>query len=232
MKIGPILLAVALAAFGIEFFVFGNLSTLLPIAPAGHTHLLWSIVAGVLLLVCGASIGTNRMPSIGAQVAAGFLLLGLFFTHVIALMHNVRDPGPWTTAGELSALAGGALMVAGGAIYSRVGGFLVALCLIIVGVQHMLYAQFIAGLIPGWIPARLFLAYFVGAAFFAAALSIVIQIGTRVAGVLLAVMFLTWVVILHAPRVMNNVHTETEWTSLFVALAMGGISMMIAAGRS
>ena len=53
-------------------------------------------------------------------------------------------------------------------------------------------------------------------------------IGGRLGAVLLGVMFLLWVVVLHAPRVLGSLHNGDEWSSAFVALAMSGGSFMIA----
>jgi hypothetical protein len=75
----------------------------------------------------------------------------------------------------------------------------------------------------------LFWAYFVGAAFVAAALAISTHIQARLAAILLGVMFLTWFLILHLPRVFAAPHNGNEWTSAFVALAMSGAAFLLAA---
>src|SRR5256885_1650651 len=85
-----------------------------------------------------------------------------------------------------------------------------------------MYHNFIASLIPKWIPGRLFLAYFTGAAFVAAALSIAVGKITRLAGILLAIMFLIWVVVLHAPRVAHAIHDANVWASMLVPVSMSG----------
>jgi hypothetical protein len=41
-------------------------------------------------------------------------------------------------------------------------------------------------------------------------------------------MFLLWVVVLHAPRVAASPHNGDEWSSLFVALALGGGALILA----
>jgi uncharacterized membrane protein len=107
------------------------------------------------------------------------------------------------------------------------GRYLFALALVVFGVQHFLYAGFIATIVPGWIPWKLFWAYFVGVAFFAAALSIATGKIAKLASTLLGIMFLAWVVILHIPRVAAAPHNGNEWTSEFVALAMGGASFLM-----
>ena len=100
--------------------------------------------------------------------------------------------------------------------------------LVVVGVQHFLYAAFIATLIPAWYPARLFLAYFVGVAFFAAAVGMLVERTTRPAGTLLGVMFLLFVTTTHIPRIVAHSRDGNEWTSGLVALAMCGGAWIVA----
>jgi uncharacterized membrane protein YphA (DoxX/SURF4 family) len=151
---------------------------------------------------------------------------------------NPRDPGPWTSAFELLALAGASLVLlaqfAGSthrqpsAWFQLAGRILFGGSLVVFGVQHVMYGAFVATLIPPWIPGRLFLAYFVGIAFFAASLAIVSGRVAALAATLLGAMFLSWVLILHAPRVAGASHNGNEWTSLLIALAMSGAAFMVA----
>jgi uncharacterized membrane protein YphA (DoxX/SURF4 family) len=62
----------------------------------------------------------------------------------------------------------------------------------------------------------------------AAGLAIATGIQPRPAGIMLGIMFLLWVVLLHAPRVFANSHNQDELTSLFVALAFSGSSFVFA----
>jgi hypothetical protein len=48
------------------------------------------------------------------------------------------------------------------------------------------------------------------------------------AAMLLGTMFLLWVVLLHAPRVAGAIRNGDEVTSLFVAVAMCGLSFALA----
>jgi uncharacterized membrane protein len=103
---------------------------------------------------------------------------------------------------------------------AMVGRVFMASLLVVVGVQHFMYAGFVATLVPAWIPWRLFWAYFVGVAFFAAAVGILVEKLTRPAGTLLGVMFLVFVVTTHLPRIVMYLRNGNEWTSGLVALAM------------
>ena len=65
----------------------------------------------------------------------------------------------------------------------------------------------------------------------ATALAIVTGIQARLGATLLGVMFLLWVIVLHAPRAFAAPRNGDEWTSLFVAMAMCGSCFVIAGGK-
>lgn len=107
------------------------------------------------------------------------------------------------------------------------GRIFVAISLVVFGVQHFMYGGFVAGLVPAWMPGRLFWAYFVGVAF-VAAVGIFIEMMARPAATMLGVMFFLFVVLLHIPRIVGNSSNGNEWTSGFVALAMCGGAWILA----
>jgi len=108
------------------------------------------------------------------------------------------------------------------------GRIFVAVSLVVFGVQHFMYGGFVAGLVPAFMPGRLFWAYFVGVAFFAAAAGILYKLMARPAATMLGVMFFLFVVLLHIPRIVGNAGNGNEWTSGFVALAMCGGAWILA----
>jgi len=108
------------------------------------------------------------------------------------------------------------------------GRVFVAISLVVFGVQHFMFGVFWEGLVPAWMPGRLFWAYFVGVAFFAAAAGLLIKIMARPAATMLGVMFFLFIVLLHIPRIVGNSSDGNEWTSGFVALAMCGGAWVLA----
>jgi uncharacterized membrane protein YphA (DoxX/SURF4 family) len=108
------------------------------------------------------------------------------------------------------------------------GRIFVAVSLVVFGVQHFMYGGFVATLVPAFMPGRLFWAYFVGVAFFAAAAGILYKLLARAAATMLGVMFFLFVVLLHIPRIIGNSTNGNEWTSGFVALAMCGGAWILA----
>src|SRR6516225_5653662 len=67
------------------------------------------------------------------------------------------------------------------------------------GTEHFTLTAVIASMVPKWIPWHLFWAYFVGACFIAAALSLVTRIKARLAASLLGLTFFLFVILMDAP---------------------------------
>jgi uncharacterized membrane protein YphA (DoxX/SURF4 family) len=67
------------------------------------------------------------------------------------------------------------------------------------GTEHFTLTSAIASIVPAWIPWHLFWAYFVGACFIAAGLSLVTGIQARLAASLLALNFFLFVVLMDVP---------------------------------
>jgi hypothetical protein len=240
--IGRFLFVLAIIAFAIQHFIYaGSGNGFGPPWTPENRRLAYGM--GTVLLAAGACMATGKQLQLAAViVGAASLARGVIFDlpKIIASPH---DPGPWTSGFELFAISAASFILATlttstaeanragsprGPLFQS-GRVLFAASLVVFGIQHLLYGHFVATLIPMWIPGRLIWAYFIGVDFIAAALAIVSGTVARSAGTLLGTMFLLWVLILHAPRVMGALHNGNEWTSMFVALAMSGAGFIVAA---
>ena len=225
-RLGRAFFATAMAAFGLQYLIHALVDRVPPLGPPwSPAYLFWGYVSAIVLVAAAAGIATGTLAHCSAIALAILLFVRVLLAYVPRLVANIHDPGPWTSGSELLALCGAALVLAG---VTKSGRLLFAVPLLVFGVQHFLYARFIATLVPAWIPGRLFWAYFIGGAFVAAALSIATQTAARLSAILLGIMFFLWVLILHLPRVAAAPHNGNEWTSLFVALAMSGGSLLVA----
>jgi putative oxidoreductase len=99
--------------------------------------------------------------------------------------------------------------------------YLYALVIAGFGVQHFIYAGFVATIVPGWIPWHLFWTYLVGLALIMAAISIVIKKAARLACVLLGTMIFLFVVLIHLPLVMHNIYDGGKITNAFKDIGLG-----------
>jgi uncharacterized membrane protein YphA (DoxX/SURF4 family) len=225
-RLGRFLFAIAMAGFGIQYLVHAFMAGPVPGPPWSPGRPIWAFFTAVLLVTVAVCIATGKRARWAAMLLAIMLLLRGLSVYAPRLAANVHDPGPWTSGFEILAMGGAALILAGTAV--GLGRFLFASLLVVVGVQHFLYARFVATLVPAWIPWHLFWAYFVGVAFFAAALSIVARKYMGLGAGLLGLMFFLWVISVHSPRVIASPHDGKEWTSAFVALAMCGGAWVVA----
>lgn len=237
---GKFFFALALLAIGLIHLVTGNFPKgLMPVSDTFPARTLFVYVIGAGLTVSGLLIMINKYAYIGT-ILGGIVLLGiLLFFHLPRLVLDLHNPGLWTPSAEIFALFSGSLILRGivsppkekktwGNGWQVTGNYLFALALLVFGFQHFIYAQFVSGIVPSWIPWPLFWVYFVMVAFFLTAISIFIQKMIRLSTTLLAFMFFFWIWTLHLPLAISDVKQETGWTSLFNAVAMCGICLLIA----
>lgn len=236
-RFGRIVFGVTMVLFGLLYFFHSRGTGPAPGPPWTSETGAWAWLIGAGFLAAGICIVTRMWARVATLLLAAVFLLRVLFIFLPGIIRNLHDPGPWTSGAEVMALGAAALVLAGELELSNsmsweslvlVGRLLFAAALVVFGVQHFLYAKFIATLVPAWIPGHLFWAYFVGVAFIGTALSLATKIQGRLAGALLGLMFLLWVVMLHAPRVVAAPHNGNEWTSAMIALAMCGGSFVLA----
>jgi uncharacterized membrane protein YphA (DoxX/SURF4 family) len=241
---GQLLLAAALALFGVQYLLAAS-----PVAgpavgpplPSGGPLASW--ILGGALLAAGVCIGTGKLARWVAALTGIALSLRALIVYGAEIVAKPRGPQAWTGCFELLAIGAGAWTLAGAlaeeppasgvwrstaASLPVVSRLLFAVSLPVFGVQHLHFAKFVATLVPGWLPARLFWAIFFGVAFIAAGVSLAIRVKERLAATLLGAMFLLWFLVLHLPRSFAAPLNGNEWTSGFVALAMAGSAWILA----
>jgi uncharacterized membrane protein len=226
---GRVLLAFGLAAIGAQnLLTAGFLMELQPVPDWVPAQPILAWLVGLVLVGAGALLAANRAVDRAAGGLASLLFFLLLTLHLPSLLAHPGSGGAWTGAFEILALGGAAWFATGTPTGERVGRLCFALSLPAFGVLHFIYSDYVASVIPAWIPGRTFWAYFTGVAHIAGGVSLATGVAARAAAPLLAAMFGSWVVLLHIPRVAADLHGRPEWTSLFVATAMCGASWLIA----
>jgi len=226
LRLAPVLFAVSTIAFGLIEIITGNFHKGLlpvPLSLPGRTILVYS--SGVIFVILGTGLFVNKWRNTASFYLGIVYLIFFVFLHLVKLSADIYDPGEWTAAFEVLILCSGAFFIAGKLI--TMSRYSLALSFIVFAILHFKYADYISTLVPAWVPAKLFLAYFIGLAFLLTAISILLNILTNLSTGLIGFMFLLWVMILHGPRTITAMNSEPEWTSLFVALAAGGTSFML-----
>jgi uncharacterized membrane protein len=97
------------------------------------------------------------------------------------------------------------------------------------GTEHFTLTAAIASIVPPWMPWRMFWAYFVGACFIAAALSMVTRIQARLSASLLALTFLLFVVLMDAPAWAQSPRDRIAAALTLRELSFSGGALALAA---
>lgn len=248
--LGRFFIAIAMVAFGVQHFVYLDFVTrVFPKLQAwvpGRPFL--ACVFGAFLVAAGAAIMLGKAAArVAALLLGAVILVSFVLLHLPLAMATLHNGGLWTNAGKALALSGGSFLVAGSLTknlklpanwlakigralekFIPLGRFFLAAFLILGGVQHFIYAEFVATLVPAWIPGHLFWTYFAGVALIAGGVGIIIPMTTRLAASLTAIMIFLWVVLLHIPRALADLHNSNETTAVFEALAMTGVAILVA----
>jgi uncharacterized membrane protein YphA (DoxX/SURF4 family) len=230
-------LRLASAVFGAGMVGFGAISLILHDAVPNIEPLpTWlsapafvSIVTALVLIAAGLALVVGRFMSQAAITIATFLSLWSVALHLPRFIVAPKDPGVWVPAAEIFALCAAAWLLVSRLRQGDQWGHVALVARVVFGAtflafgfSHYLYHLYVESVIPSWIPAHVFFTYATGAAHAAAGLSVLTGIQARLAAALLAVMFGSWVLIVHVPRVIGAQGNKNEWTSLFVAVAMCG----------
>ncbi|MHB1058469.1 MAG: hypothetical protein ACYC0F_11400 [Rhodanobacter sp.] len=238
VRLGRSLFGIGMLAFGALNFAFGAPVRGLEPLPA---WLPGTYLGGVLLVVGGACVLGGRLWPRQAAIGLGVLLSAwLIPLQLPTLLAHLHDGSIWTSAFECLALCSAAWVLAdalpqGAPAHGRLrrltnaGRYGFGASLPVFGALHFIYWQYVASVIPGWIPGSpVFWAIFTGCAHVAAGLAILSGVRARLAATMLGLMFGSWVLIVHVPRVLAHPHSQAEWTSLSVAVALCGGAWLMA----
>ncbi|HZZ18141.1 MAG TPA: hypothetical protein VFE25_02170 [Opitutaceae bacterium] len=231
------------AGLGILHFTVADfLPVMVPSVPAWTpARGLLPYVIGAALLAAGGAIALGKCAR-SCALALGFVLLSFLFLRDIPVQIATATVWPlavWNNPLKLLALAGGAFAVAAAVpglaitrmnmVYTAFGCLALAITCALFGFEHFQYPQFVAMLIPSWVPAHLFWTYFCGAALMAAGVGMILRIQARLAAGLLGSMIFVWFIVLHIPRALADPRSGkgNEVASVFEALAFAGIAFVL-----
>ena len=99
---------------------------------------------------------------------------------------------------------------------------------LVFGIQHFVYVDFVAQLVPAYFPAQWFWAYLTGTAMIAAGLSFIVNRKSALAAALLGVMILIFILLLHTRTLSKDASNIVNWTRALQDLAITASAFMLA----
>jgi hypothetical protein len=252
--LGRILFGLPIAAFGVLNLAVGDLTTRFALAGPSWTHgrAIAAYVLGTILVVLGLAIAFRWRTRTAALCLAALIVLSLLFFWLPRVLARPGFGGSWTNLAKYLALLGGALLVAGlwrdrgdadasvretraadlTGISLGTPRLLLSVFLILGGVQHFVYEDFVATLVPAWIPDHVFWARFAGVALLAGGLGMWVPRTARLTAISTGVMIFLWFLIVHIPRAAAAPGDPLEWSGVFESLATSGIAFLVAGATS
>jgi hypothetical protein len=236
LQIGRMFFGIAMFAIGIVHLVTGNFPTgLLPVTSVYTGKVVLVYANGIVLIFAGLLVASKKYAFQGAVLSAIIWLIWLLVLHLPQLIMTYNTPFEWAPTFEVTMFFGGALVLMGLITQPQInrykliliGSNIVGVSILVFAVLHLIFLQFITTLLLPWMPFKLFWAYVVMIAFFAASISILTRIWIRLSSALLGSMFLIWFCILHIPLVISHYQVEPQWTSLAVVLGASGVAFLI-----
>jgi uncharacterized membrane protein len=249
LSLGRCLLGAATVASGVVQLVLGRFVRIVPEptmwkpVPAAAAYAM-----GAVLVVLGLAILSGRLARTAATVLAALLLVNVFVLYLATMIENPVIDTPffrgfmYTNPLKCLTLIGGCAIVAsrwpdrmrgrGVGRLEALAPALLALFLIVCGIQHFWYRVFVETLVPAWIPpGQRFWTLFTGTALCAGGVGILVPRTARLAALLSGAMILSWVPLLHVPRALAGPDRANESAGVLEATALGGVALMVGATR-
>ncbi len=243
--LGRYLFAIALTGIAIEHFIYDDF--ILGRAPAWPEawpgKLVWAYLTGALFVASGVAIATGKKGRQAAALTALLVFVWALLRHIPVLMNETFLSGAWTSASKALVFTSGALAVAttlpkgtgadkpfvrfvnSGNEFIVTARICLGIFFTIAGIQHFMFTQFVASLIPVWFPGNaMFWSYFGGVTLLAGGLGLFIPKTASLAALLSGIMVFSWFWIIHLPRVFVSV---SDNIAVFEALMVPGIAFVL-----
>ena len=220
--VGHAVFAATLVALGILGLIKGDFAPIWQSVPKGLPgREVLANLCNFISLACGLGLLWRPVAASAARVLFVYLLLWLLVFKLRFIFLAPMEEVSYQSCGETAVMVAGAWVLyawfatdwdrqwlgfAVGDKGVRIARVLYGLALIAFGFSHFAYVNLTAPLVPSWLPAHVFWAYFTGCTYLAAGVSVLVGTYARLAAALSALqmgMFflLVWVPILAAGNI-------------------------------
>jgi uncharacterized membrane protein len=195
---------------------------------------LFLYLGALISLMSGIGLLVPRLAPIAARLLLGTLLLWLLIFRLPNFLHEPLFAACWTVFPLAVMLAAAwVLYVWFAADWDhkhlsfvssnnglRIARVLYGLSLIFFGIAHFLAVQATTPLVPNWLPAHLFWAYFTGSTFIAAGVAVLIVLYARLAAALSALQIGLFLLLVWIPIVAAGSKVPFQWSETILNAAL------------
>ncbi|MGA9852805.1 MAG: DoxX family protein [Gammaproteobacteria bacterium] len=243
-SVGHAVFAATLIAIGILGLVKGDFAPVWEGVPKGMpAREALAYLCVLVSLACGIGLLWRRAAAPAARMLLAYLLLWILLINGRDILRAPTVLGAWYGFAQTAVIVAGAWVLyawfaadrdrrwlgfATGDKGVRIARVLYGLTLIFFGVSHFVYLNLTTPLVPGWLPAHVFWAYFFGATYIAAGVAVLIGIYARLAAVLSAVQMGIFTLLVWVPFVVAGHINANNWSEFVVSWTLTAGGWMVA----
>jgi len=242
--VGHGVFAATMIALGILGLAKGDFAPIWQPVPAGlPARVALGYLCSFISLACGLGLLWPRAAAIAARVLFVSLLLWLLLFKARFIVQAPTVEVSYQTCGETAVIVAGAWVlyawfaadrdkrrvpfaVGNGGV--RMARVLYALALIAFGLSHFAYVDMTAPLVPAWLPAHVFWAYFTGCTFLAAAAAVLLGVWARLAAALSTLQVGLFTLLVWGPILAAGHVSAQHWAEFVVSWTITAGSWVVA----
>jgi uncharacterized membrane protein len=232
-NVGHAVFAATMIALGILGLANGDFAPIWQPVPEGlPARQALAYLCSFISLACGLGLLWPRAAALASRTLFAYLSLWLLLFKAPFIFQEPTVEGSYQTCGETAVIVAGAwvlyawcaadwdrqrLAFAIGDKGVRMARVLYALALIAFGLSHFAYLNLTAPLVPAWLPAHVFWAYFTGGTFLAAAAAVLVGVWARLAAALSALQIGLFTLLVWGPILAAGHVSDQHWVEFVVS---------------
>lgn len=177
-------------------------------------------------VLLGAGLLVPRTSVISAIGLALYQLAWLVFLLVPDLVSSPGDIPAWVRAAQGLTFAAVAAALARPTLWP-VARIVLGLTVVLFGAIHTLHPQMVSELLPSWFPLPRLWPYLTGPVQIGLGVMMLVGFRAYVAAFVLGLMWLSWVPLVHIPRLIASPGVAFEWTFMLTALTLAGAAWTV-----
>lgn len=243
-SIGHAVFAATLIALGLLGLIEGGFTVIWqPVFDHVPAATFLTGLCAVVSLACGLGLFWSRATALAARVLFVYTLLWLLVFKLPLIVRAPLSEGSYQYCSEMAVIVAAAwvlhawfatdadrrrLAFAVGHRGLRMARVLYGLALLGFGFSHFVYLNLTAPLIPHWLHAPVFWAYFTGAAYLAAGVAILSNVLARLAATLSAAMMGLFLLLIWLPMVAAGHISAFNWGETYATWVLTAAAWVVA----